>query len=1000
MSFKQLTKIDNNLQIDGVKHPKVIKLLLKIFNNVLHNPNVTKYQDLNKNRILKTVENKNLLSEILLSSGFSESNDGNRFLFDTQYLNLLKAVNNTLERFSSIHKNKNRFCICNKQLKKIQLQYVYNPSPESLFVCSGCNDEIINPVDIVYHCVDTKNLLHPAGYNLCANCFDGETFTYYDQSIFKPSNIRGTSQPELIWRSNSFYCVRTHSIVYCSHLKRICAVLKEYNTFITQYAKTKHNAHLCINCSFTELLNDFVHVLFEHNTSNDFENIYTILNTDCNNGLVCDPSSCVMMTRNYRNRLFTHENNDELYWTDNAMDIVKQQLIDKIHCYYIHSFDIGFKISKIDRHAFMKQNIETKSDHDENIPKIVQMHQYLKSKLQRIKNIKVLARLSNKHQRFILETDKNQNHNIYSFGYRFFYWDYYKNNFNTNDEVIESGVQHNTRSMVKTDDSPLTNWYIEPKYANLKQELSSNLVCSISKQQWIYALYKAKLYFDTFLVRSIRCFRTTSAKCYGFKNRDKMHINHLIVVLVYCNFDHLQFKFTQTFRKLKETETIESIKERHQNYHFLAKFLRECVECFGTEWRNPERKPSGTRSFVNVYHGVTNTFTFTSMTPYIHGPFSSTTDYAVAVNFCNLNKGMILQLKINKDSWIFHKTMDNAGRMITQPDGTISIKGVSMMAFFDCAWLSDYTNEQEIFTVGGLFPFIFEKIITSTGSNYEEYIKAIKMVTYCLWNGHSSGGTHILPQTAEEQQMVFRLLLHELKINYPDNPNFHEFKSCPEYVKHLLHYHCANMKYMSFHRGVLECKIHQRFFKDIKSKWIDISVITQIFPNVEVIYFNAYVAYKDSACTQLINKYTVAWYVDPDSLERKLTTCYPDDIGTNISFLKQSIIYTSVLSWLQKKKSKNLARIEIEINPTFGNEMSKHIAKYQSLFSKYSWDIYIRKYGTITDLIMCSRDSIHQFEKAGKQANAKNYQCNQPNYPRLLNSLNLTKCNKKIIQDY
>eukprot|EP01084_Bolivina_argentea_P142285 249978_1 len=94
------------------------------------------------------------------------------------------------------------------------------------------------------------------------------------------------------------------------------------------------------------LLNDFHHLLFYH--SHQFESIHNILSKRVYKNVQCRLSNCLVMKRNYRNRkAITKKKLNELYFDYD--DIVPQQLIDCIHCFYFHSFDTGMKLTNEDR---------------------------------------------------------------------------------------------------------------------------------------------------------------------------------------------------------------------------------------------------------------------------------------------------------------------------------------------------------------------------------------------------------------------------------------------------------------------------------------------------------------------------------------------------------------------------------------------------------------------------------------------------------------------------
>eukprot|EP01084_Bolivina_argentea_P306895 530387_1 len=180
------------------------------------------------------------------------------------------------------------------------------------------------------------------------------------------------------------------------------------------------------------------------------------------------------------------------------------------------------------------------------------------------------------------------------------------------------------------------------KYNNFKEEILLNQIAAIGEYQWNIYIEKASVHITTDKVMQIYCPRRESASYYEMKYGQGMSIEHLVAMMVYCNNDLLQFKFSQTFRKLTSNESVESIKQRHRNYYWFGRLLRENVEAFGMEWR--------TTTYIRAFHGVNQHFTFSTMLAYIRGAFSITTDYVVACNFCD-NKGMILELKIDPNQW-------------------------------------------------------------------------------------------------------------------------------------------------------------------------------------------------------------------------------------------------------------------------------------------------------------------------------------------------------------
>ena len=87
------------------------------------------------------------------------------------------------------------------------------------------------------------------------------------------------------------------------------------------------------------------------------------------------------------------------------------------------------------------------------------------------------------------------------------------------------------------------------------------------------------------------------------------------------NIQKLQCQFSKTYRylpyesnsKLTIKQKRESIKKRHREFYWMGRYLRECIECFGSL---PDIFP---KDNFRVYHGISRHVTFSSVYPYIKG---------------------------------------------------------------------------------------------------------------------------------------------------------------------------------------------------------------------------------------------------------------------------------------------------------------------------------------------------------------------------------------------
>eukprot|EP01084_Bolivina_argentea_P248308 415321_1 len=677
---------------------------------------------------------------------------------------------------------------------------------------------------------------------------------------------------EYLWNSSNIHCIRTneniceHKVIKCDCFQRISKSLGKYHLFINQM-KQKLPSSVNINniCNdITCLLNDFNHLIHCH--SSDFEDIFEILIKQSNHSKICDLSQCFMNQRNHRDRSIDCKTVDELYFGDG---IILQQILDRVHSHYFHSFDTGYKIKKQDRKNMYNEEIKIDDDHccefDRNVYSI---NNIIKLKQSIYANNNEQNKKNQQHNKFLTELNGE-----YSYGFRYFYWKMYEHNCSELDPAFYcSGMGYHQPSA--NQGSKLCDWYITPKYATLKDELLNNKIYTTSESSWIQLIQKAKFHIFTTIARTMKCVRSNlgTACYYEMKYNQQIGIYHLVTMMVYCNFDVLQRKFSETFRRNNENEKNEQLKERHRNFYFLGRYLRECVECFGMKWTtNPVHQ--------KLFHGVNKQFSFSSLNAFIKCPLSTTTDYAVAANFCD-NKGMILELDMNTDCWEFH-----------HGEGNLSKQRLNC---FDCSWVSDYVSEQEIFFIGGIYKFEFTTIIdAASGINYDKYVRGLRQMTYCMNNG-SGQYRKERPKKMEEKQMVFRLLLHQIWTCDQHHQYATEFKCCPKYVQTMLNNHCKNITTIDMEGE--QNVVHESLLK-YKNGWVRLDLLMKLFPNVEIITANA-------------------------SME-------------SISF-----VFNSILQFLRENENTKIRHIRIKVDGSDFEDMKTESGKYRGCFAKYSYIIW------------------------------------------------------------
>eukprot|EP01084_Bolivina_argentea_P114012 203083_1 len=677
----------------------------------------------------------------------------------------------------------------------------------------------------------------------------------------------------------------------CMNLRRIAHVFDQYNKYhIQQQEDMKQNEHGNIhidniyenNYNNHNLLNDYNHLLSHH--EHEFDDIHNMLIWNDNKKISCDLSTCVMMRRNQRNRESLIGNSAklrELYFND---DMVKQQLLDRLHCYYAHTFDMGYRISNTVKEHLLNEELKNVDDIENTLydPNVTQISQYITNTITNNRT-KDFERLNGENNKFTL------NPNEYVFGYRFFYWKYYRNSKNMWDDA--DAIRGRTENRVEPNPgSSVGDWYIDKKYDNFKDEMLNNKICKIDEIQWSNLMDQANCHILTQYAKHHVCTLKTTANCYEFKIGQNIHQNHLLAIMLYCNYTLLQSKFTETFRKLKG-ETNEELKDRHRNFYFWSRYLRECIECFGMKetLSNTRNDRLGVVEFLlnlvekTVYHGVNKHFIFAAISALIKGPLSTTTSFAVALNFAS-NQGLVLEMDM-KD---FYRWKD------ANTDST-----VSAAACFDCRYVSAFTNESEILFVGGYAQFDFKSILTPLGHNYGKYLKGIKQMC-CNMATVADYDILNFPKTSEEKQMVFRLLSHELFKHVPNHPIANEWVGCPDYIKTILSNHVNSIKQIVFRNLSIDNEVIDYLFK-YDYGWINIPLITTLFPNTELIEF----------CGSKMK----------------------------LSFIQKASIYASLLSFIQKNKQTKLREVYIEINTSFYEKMKSFVQIYEKDFNQYGWMI-------------------------------------------------------------
>eukprot|EP01084_Bolivina_argentea_P291285 500608_1 len=378
----------------------------------------------------------------------------------------------------------------------------------------------------------------------------------------------------------------------CIHLQNFVKIMNEYMTDNIMTCITNMNEQ-----SLSSIVNNYLHLLHEHDDDYQFEFIKEQLNE-------CELGNCNKFKRNNRNRMY--KQTQTKYGKEIEFRKVCMKIMDKMHCYFCHCFDIGnrFKIQQKKLIENSKFNLDCLVNQQ-----ITKIYELLKPTRQSNSNINSTA-----FKKFNILTDDHQ----YHFGYPFAYgYDY---------EHIDEASIFLQFDWIK----------VSAKYNDLKEELTSNNISQINIQQFNTEYQKANIHFNSyFCKKKYRPF-------YIYDNGEEKHISRdlILALMFYCNYTNLQYEFSKTYRLDKG--------KNHSEFYWLGRKLKRCLREFGTEMQDG--------GVTKVYHGITQQLLFPQYVGYsdggtrtwvetIHIPLSTSSSYVVATNFTNDNQGLIIQFE-------------------------------------------------------------------------------------------------------------------------------------------------------------------------------------------------------------------------------------------------------------------------------------------------------------------------------------------------------------------
>eukprot|EP01084_Bolivina_argentea_P000509 954_1 len=392
-------------------------------------------------------------------------------------------------------------------------------------------------------------------------------------------------------------------------------------------------------------------------------------------------------------------------------------------------------------------------------------------------------------QKFIHHYQETKHH--FSTGITFWYWKHYnplkfKEGQNST-EYIQSQFNINDYGGYKVSEL----FIAAPKFATLKDEVINSGFCSMQQFMQLIVL-KSNKYIKT--MKSKLCtadvdgvIQFSKNLVYGIKRGSKISLKHLQSVICYCDLTDLCTDFSSTFRATRFGESLKCIKLRNKNYYHLSKALRESVEYFGNKGKVLNTKSHNLKDLGFYVHdkmiwmehvpraekgpfycGISNVMNVPAFNIRLCGPTSTSKYKEIAIRFATRN-GMIMQLN-NTGDWY--------GRNLH---------------FFDCSWISTYSEEEERLFFGGAIRIRVESVtIIETKQNFRDFFRAMFYFDAMI----NSSAMDENEEPCEKDYTILRdLILNEL--GYTTNEHldkyisdtFHLFCQTQETI-------CLNLHYM------------------------------------------------------------------------------------------------------------------------------------------------------------------------------------------------------------
>ena len=257
---------------------------------------------------------------------------------------------------------------------------------------------------------------------------------------------------------------------------------------------------------------------------------------------------------------------------------------------------------------------------------------------------------------------------------------------------------------------------------------------------------------NTQIVKKIRVRKSEQSnpnKMYGIGSNSPFTTEHLLAVILYCDWSQLCTAFSRTFRKTHQYQSILAVKQNNTEYAIWSRLLREAVEIYGDNGDDFEIENGRImyKARGPFFCGMNIVMPIPEFNIRLCAPTSTSKQIEVATRFGG-DRGIIIELN------------------------NIDHEFSTQLCSFNCSLFSNYTGENEHLFFGGAYRI---KITTirkiKTLENFYMFFKPLYhfhcMVTGTTWDPSLYG---ISPKlTCDDKDILEKLICKKLFSNFGGN---------------------------------------------------------------------------------------------------------------------------------------------------------------------------------------------------------------------------------------